>query len=352
MESRRKVREPERAAAGRWMLSEILEQPQAVARVLDRGRDAAWDIGRRLRRAGVRFAVLAARGSSDHAAILGKYAFGVHLGVPAGLAAPSIATLYGSRLRLAGAAVIGVSQSGRSPDIVEYLAAASRAGAVTVAVTNDPSSPLAKAARHSLFLHAGEERSVAATKTFTTQLACLYLLAAGWAGGKRGEDLLAELRGAPEALRRALEEGPSIASAMSGLKGLERCVVVGRGFPYPVALETALKLKEAAGVFAEGASAADFLHGPIAMAGRQAGRSFRALLLLSRGPGLESLRRVSRRLAAAGVARLSFGPDPVPDWISPFPLAARGQLAALRLALAKGLDPDHPEGLSKVTRVR
>ncbi|MBI5882611.1 MAG: SIS domain-containing protein [Elusimicrobia bacterium] len=336
---------------GRWMLSEILEQPEAVARVIERGRKDAWEIGRRLRSKGAAFAMLAARGSSDHAAILGKYALGVHLGIPAGLAAPSIATLYKSRLKLRGAAVIGVSQSGRSPDIVEFLEASSRAGAFTVAVTNDPSSPLARAADHALFLHAGEERSIAATKTFTTQVACLYLLAAGWAGGRRGQELLAGLCAAPEALRRALADGPAIEASMKPLKRLERCVVVGRGFPFPAALETALKLKETAGVFAEGASAADFLHGPIAMAGPQAGAAFRALLLLSRGPGKDSIKRVERRLKAAGVSSLRFGPDPVPDWISPFPLAVRGQLAALRLSLAKGLDPDHPSGLRKITRV-
>lgn len=334
------------------MRSEILEQPEAVARVLERERRAAWDLGRKLREEDIRFAVLAARGSSDHAAILGKYVLGVKLGVPAALAAPSIATLYKSRLALAGSVVVGVSQSGRSPDIVEFVSAAGRSGAVTVAVTNDPSSPLARAARHSLFLHAGRERSIAATKTFTTQLACLYLLAAGWAGGRRGRGMLRELASAPEALSRALQAEPAIESRMRRLKDVERCVVIGRGYPFPVALETALKLKEAAGVFAEGASAADFLHGPIAMVPRQAGRTFRAFLLLSRGPGLESIRRVERRLKAAGVSSLRFGPDPVPDWLSPFGLAAAGQLAALHLARAKGLDPDRPAGLSKVTRVR
>ena len=119
---------------------------------------------------------------------------------------------------------------------------------------------------------------MAATKTFTTQVACLYLLAAGWAGTRRGEELLAELSAAPEALQRALADGPGIEESMKPLCRLERCVVVGRGFPFPAALETALKLKETAGVFAEGASAADFLHGPIAMAGPQAGATFRALL--------------------------------------------------------------------------
>ncbi|MBI5208949.1 MAG: SIS domain-containing protein [Elusimicrobia bacterium] len=334
------------------MRREIHDQPEAVARVLESERAAAWDIGRRLRRADVRFVLLAARGTSDHAAILGKYVLGCKLGVPAGLAAPSITTLYRSRLRLAGAAAIGVSQSGRSPDIVEFMRHAARAGALTVAITNDPASPLARAAAFGLFLRAGPERSVAATKTFTTQLACLYLLAAGWAGGRRAEEMLRELARAPEALARALALEGGIAAAMRRARGVERCVVIGRGYPFPVALETALKLKEAAGVFAEGASAADFLHGPIAMAPRQAGRAFKALLLLSRGPGGGSMRRVGLRLRAAGVDTMALGPDPTPDWLSPFPLAARGQLAALHLALARGLDPDRPAGLSKVTRVR
>ncbi|MBI5242813.1 MAG: SIS domain-containing protein [Elusimicrobia bacterium] len=337
---------------GAHMRREIFEQPDVVARVLEREWGAASRLGRELRRRDVRFAVLAARGTSDHAATLGKYLFGCELGVPAALAAPSIVTLYQRPLRLKGAAVFGVSQSGRSPDIVEFVRQAGRGGAITIAITNDPGSPLARAARHCLLLHAGPEISVAATKTFTAELACLYLLAAGWLGGERGADLLRDIGRVPAMLRDAFGLEERIAAEAAKGRCVERCVVVSRGFAYPVALEIALKLKEAAGVFAEGASAADFLHGPIGMARRQAGDRFRALLLLSRGPGLHMMRTVERRLAHAGVSLLRLGPPDAPDRLSPFPLAAWGQLAALHLALQKGRDPDRPDGLRKITRTR
>lgn len=337
---------------GFWMRAEIGEQPEVVARVLEYERPSAERLAAELRRRKVRFAVLAARGTSDHAATVGKYLFGCELGVPAALAAPSIATLYRRPLRLEGTVVFGVSQSGRSIDILEYLRAARRAGAVTVAVTNDPDSPMSRAAAHLLQLRAGPERSVAATKTFTAQLAALYLLAACWRGGRRGAELLSLAKTAPRAMRAALAREGDVREAMRRARSLERCAVIGRGFVYPVALETALKLKEAAGVFAEGASAADFLHGPIAMARSQADARFRALLMLSRGPGLLSTRRVEKRLAQAGVKTLRFGPPSCPDLLAPFPLAVLGQLAALHLALLKGRNPDLPDGLSKVTKTR
>jgi glucosamine--fructose-6-phosphate aminotransferase (isomerizing) len=357
---------PDAGKPGRWMRAEIQEQPSVVARVIEREWRSASRLGRELRRRGIRFAVLAARGTSDHAATLGKYIFGSELGVPAALAAPSIATLYKREIDLTGSVVFGVSQSGRSTDILEYLRRASRSGAVTVAVTNAPDSPLARCARHVLLLHAGPERSVAATKTFTAQLACLYLAAAGWTGGSREAELLRELDRVPALIEAALaSEEEALAPLELGAE-VGRCAVIGRGFAYPIALETALKLKEAAGVFAEGASAADFLHGPIAMAKYQAEAGFRALLLLSRGPALPSMLRVERLLREAGVKSARLGPplikplsrlgdpsDPrIPDLLSPFPLSAWGQLAAWRLAGLKGLDPDKPAGLSKVTRTR
>jgi glucosamine--fructose-6-phosphate aminotransferase (isomerizing) len=340
-----------KSGRGANMRRETFEQPEILAGLIEREWPAARALGKEIRRSRPHLILMAARGSSDHAAILGKYVLEYSLGVPVALAAPSMETLYHRSLRLKGVPVIGISQSGRSPDIVEYVREARRAGALTIAVTNDTGSPLAEAAGRCLELHAGDEHLVA-TKTFTTQIACLYLLAAGWMGESQGAALLDDLKKVPEATASALKRDADIQKKMEELGRINRCSVIGRGFPYPVALEAALKFKEAAGLFTEGASAADYLHGPIAMAQRQSGGGFVAFLLKSRGPGLPSMRRVERKLRLAGISSLCFGPPPVPDIISPFPLAVFVQLAACHLALLRGLDPDHPAGLHKVTRVR
>jgi glutamine---fructose-6-phosphate transaminase (isomerizing) len=329
----------------------MFEQPEILAGLIDREWPVIRLLGAELRRSKPALALLAARGSSDHAAILGKYVLECNLGMPVALAAPSVETLYRKSLKLKGVPVIGISQSGRSPDIVEYIREARRAGALTIAITNDTGSPLAAEACHCIELHAGSEHLVA-TKTFTTQIACLYLLAAGWLGGSRGSALLSELKKIPETTASALKHDAEILSKMTLLRCINRCSVIGRGFPFPVALEAALKFKEAAGLFTEGASAADYLHGPIAMAERQSGDGFAAFLLKSRGPGLSSMSRVQRKLKLAGISYLSFGPDAVPDMFAPFPLAVYIQLAAYHLAILRGLDPDRPAGLHKVTRVR
>ncbi|MFH0801067.1 MAG: SIS domain-containing protein [bacterium] len=336
---------------GEHMRRETFEQPEVLAGLIDREWPSARTLGAEIRRARPALALLAARGSSDHAAILGKYVLECCLRVPVALAAPSVETLYHKSLKLKGVPVIGISQSGRSPDIVEYVREARRIGALTIAITNDTSSPLAAAAGRCVELHAGSEHLVA-TKTFTTQIACLYLLAAGWLGGKQGAALLGELKKVPETTASALKCDVDIREKIALLRRINRCSVIGRGFPFPVALEAALKFKEAAGLFTEGASAADYLHGPIAMAERQSGVGFAAFLLKSEGPGLSSMRRVERKLKLARISSLSFGPAPVPDMFSPFPLAVYVQLAAYHLAMLRGLDPDHPAGLHKVTHVR
>ena len=342
------------------MRSEIAEQPHVLARVVARESKAAGRIGEELRRRGVSFAVLAARGSSDHAAVVGKYLVEWAAGVPVALAAPSIATLYRTRLALSGGAVIGVSQSGRSPDVVEYLRMARRAGAVTIAVTNDARSPLAQAADETLLCHARKERSVAATKTFTAQVAALATLAGAWAGGRRGAVLLDGLRRAPALLRRTVASREPARALARHLAAAERCVVLARGFAYPAALEAALKLKESAALAAEGASAADYLHGPVAAAGP----GLAALLMAPRGPGLASVRTIGAKLRAAGAEILvvsadaalkrsaAYSCDAAAGWIEPLsalPLAVVGQMTAYELALLKGLDPDKPAGLRKVT---
>lgn len=345
---------------GRHMLAEIGEQPAVLARVLAREARRCERLGEALRRLNPPVLVLAARGSSDHAAVAAKYLVEWATGTPVALAAPSLATLYRAPLKLRGAAVIGVSQSGRSPDVVEYLRASRRAGALAVAVTNDPGSPLARVAQETLLCHAGSERSVAATKTFTAQLAGLALLASAWAGGERGRLLSRGLRLAPERLRRLLSSPRAAEEAARRLAGAERGVVLGRGFAYPAALELALKLKESAGLACEGASAADYLHGPVAAAGP----GLAALLLAPAGPGLPTLRRAAAQLEAAGAEVLAasgdrslarsaaYAVDVAKGWpepLSPLPLVVFGQRVACGLAALKGRDPDQPPRLRKVT---
>lgn len=342
------------------MLAEIGEQPDVLAKVVERESRLAESIGRRLVERGAPIAVLAARGSSDHAAVLAKYLIEWAVGVPAALAAPSIATLYRVRLRLRGAVVVGVSQSGRSPDVVEYLRMARGGGALTVAVTNEPGSPLAEQADETLLCHAGVERSVAATKTFSAQVACLALLAGAWAGGERGRALLEGLRAAPARLRKVLAKAAHAEAIARELAACERCVVLSRGFSYPAALEAALKLKESAGLACDGGSAADYLHGPIAAAGP----GLAALLFAPKGPGLRTIRDTALKLGESGARLLIASPDRAlcrgvayscdvtagwPEQLSALPLAALGQLTAHRLAALNGRDPDQPPRLRKVT---
>ncbi len=343
-----------------WMHSEILEQPHVVAKIFDRESSRAAAIGERLRSKSFRSCVFVARGSSDHAAIFGRYLVESFCGIPTALAAPSIATLYRRGVDLSGSVAIGVSQSGRSADVVEYLRRARRWGAWALAVTNDPHSPLAEAAQDVLLCHAGVERSVAATKTFTAQLACLYLLASAWAGGSIQKRLLRAFADVPRLLRAALRCEQRIAEAARRIGDADRCVVLARGFSFPIALETALKMQEAAGMPAQGASAADFLHGPVA----GVGEGDCVLALAPAGPGLPSLRRAAARIRRAGAELVAFGSDAAllrladnrvrlaagPEPVSALPMAVCGQLVAYHLARFKGANPDRPRGLRKVTK--
>ena len=290
---------------------------------------------------------LAARGSSDNAATYAKYIFETR-GRVAALAAPSLFTLYRAAPDLSRAAVIGISQSGESPDVAAVVRAARRAGAPTVAVTNAPRSPLARAAEHVVDLQAGVERSTAATKTFTAT--CLAL---------------ARIAGAPvEEAARALEAALETRREAERLSRQVRdpLIVLGRGYTYPMALEVALKIKELGGVWAEPHSAADFAHGPIALARRGAC----VLLLAARGPTIRSLRALARELRERGARVLALTDDDalaaschaavrVPsasEHVSALSLVVPGQLLARALALARGRDPDRPVGLTKVTRTR
>lgn len=339
--------------------AELREQPEALARLLEDGRAAAETIAEKVRARGAGFAVLAARGSSDNAARYGQYLLGIQNQLVASLATPSLFTQYQATPSLAGALVIGISQSGRSPDVVAVVSEARRQGAATLAVTNDPGSPLAAAAELVFPLRAGHERAVAATKTYTTQILALAMLSAAL---RREGRLWQELARVPELVARAIDLNAGCLAAAARFREHDRMVVVGRGYNLSTTLEITLKIKETSGVMADGYSSADFLHGPAAILD-----SALPLLVVAPERTFEDLDTVVRMakakhaplvaisdrpelLAAADVALPL--PSGVPEWLSPLAAVAPGQLWALGLSLARGMSPDNPPGLSKVTETR
>jgi glucosamine--fructose-6-phosphate aminotransferase (isomerizing) len=336
---------------------EIAEQPQVLAALWEQEQAGIEGIARAIREYGPRYVVIAARGTSDNAARYGQYLFGAHNRLSVALATPSLFTLYQSPPRLEGALVLGISQSGQSPDIVAVLDEARRQGALTLAVTNDPASPLAGAATHLLPLHAGQETSLAATKTYTAQLYALALLSARLA---QDEERTRQAVALPQVVARVLDESRATAHA-ERYRFMTACVVIGRGYNYATAFELALKMKELTYVLAEPYSPADFLHGPVAMvehgfpvitfalSGAIAGE-MRAFLAQVRAREAE-LVVISDQADALALAHTPLPiPAGVPEWLSPIVAIVPGQLFALGLTLAKGYDPDHPRGLRKVTR--
>jgi glutamine---fructose-6-phosphate transaminase (isomerizing) len=341
------------SSAGAHFRSEIREQPDAVGRLLDREAGRARAFARGVSRGDLRFVLIAARGSSDNAARYAQYAFGLACRLPVALAAPSLGSVYHRPPRLKDALVIGISQSGRSPDVVGVVAEARRSGAATLALVNDPESPLARAAAEVIPLHAGVERSVAATKTYTTELAAVALVALHL--GRRRDDLAA-LAAAPEMIARTLSLEGAAAEAARPFAASTRAAVLARGVNYPTAHEIALKLKETCLLPAEPFSSADFLHGPIAVAGA----GFPALVVSPPGAAAaRELAGLSRKLALRGSHVQTIGPKgsslplpSLPEILSPLAAIVPGQLLALALSLSRGLDPDRPRGLRKVTETK
>jgi glucosamine--fructose-6-phosphate aminotransferase (isomerizing) len=349
------------------LIDEIREQPEAVARLLDRGRDAIEDAAETIRTAGVVQVVIAARGTSDHAAVYAQYLFGTRHRLPVALATPSIVTLYGVLPRFERSLVVGISQSGASPDVVAVVAAARDQGAPTLAITNDPSSILAREAEHVIDLGAGPERAVAATKTYTTELAAIAMLAValGSPGTEHDDDAAADrasLVTLPDALSSALDAEADARAAARDQAGAERIIVLGRGFEYATAREWALKIKELARVFADPYSAADFLHGPLALIEP----SVPVLAVAPSGAVEPGMTELLIRLRDDHGARLTIAsdlpevravgrwpltiPTGVPEWLRPIVSIVPGQLHAYHLTLARGLDPEAPRAISKVTR--
>lgn len=340
------------------LLREIREQPAALARCIEAESANVERIAAAIRQTDVHYITIAARGTSDNAATFGKYLFASFNQLPVALATPSLYTLYQTPPRLTHSLVVAISQSGESPDILAVIQEARRQNVPTLAITNFADSPLARAAEHLILQHAGEEKTVAATKTYTTQLCALALLSISLA---QDDARRRELQAIPDAITRTLALDHAAEDAAARWREHHTCLAIGRGFNYATAFEIALKLKELAYVTAEPFSSADFMHGPIALI---QGR-FPVLLIAPRGHVYEGLVAVARELKERGadLTVISDAPEalaladaplvlPVSlsEWLSPLTAIVPGQLLAYYLTAAKDYDPDHPRGLMKVTR--
>jgi glucosamine--fructose-6-phosphate aminotransferase (isomerizing) len=309
----------------------MAEQPAVLERMLRQ--EAIASAAAAIERRRPKYAVIAARGSSDNAARYAQHLFGRFWGLPAALATPSLHTLYDAPLRYDDALVLGISQSGASPDVASVIAAATEQGALTIAVTNEPDSALGTAARHVIELRTGPERSVAATKTYTASLGAVAAL-------------VGDVSAIPEAMARQLERAVAVPD-------WERVAVIGRGANYGTAFEAALKISELTGVVAVPYSSADFLHGPIAIVEP----GFPILAIAPSGPTLAGVREVLEAAGAADVTVISDDPaiadiglEPVPEWLSPLVAVIPAQQLAIGMAERLGRDVDRPPGLQKVTR--
>ncbi|RMH56495.1 MAG: SIS domain-containing protein [Deinococcus-Thermus bacterium] len=340
------------------MVEEARQAPSAVERALRENRSEVELLGTFLRRHPPPFALTVARGSSDHAALFGKYLIEGRLGLVCSSVLPSVYTVYGQRLSVLRALLIAVSQSGQSPDLVEVTRQARRDGALTLALVNQVDSPLAQAAEVVLPLWAGPEKAVAATKSYLAALATLVQVVAAWTEDRELKEALEKL---PEALHRALEVDWQ--AGLELLLAAENGLVVGRGYAFAVAHELALKLKETCAFHAEALSGAELLHGPVALVEPD----FPLLALVPRDkpfPGmlelLEALRGKGGHLLVvsteAEALALAHTPLPLPGRLHPVldPILAAQAFYpfAAQLAVARGLDPDAPRHLTKVTRTR
>jgi glucosamine--fructose-6-phosphate aminotransferase (isomerizing) len=339
------------------MLDEIAEQPSALERTIQQERDKVARLGAHLRARDLDLIVLVARGSSDNAALFGRYLLELTTGIPVSLAAPSVYTLYGAKLKLNRALVIGVSQSGEGEDINRVLDMARAGGAYTVGITNEPSSSMVGLVDETLLMHGGRERSVAATKTFTGQMMLFYMLAAALSDAGSGLRYAA----IPDYVAGALDHREAIRQLVERYVFMENCVVVGRGLLYANAYELALKLMETCYVVAERFSSADFLHGPLAIVERH----FPILMFSQPGATRRGVKELMQRLSELRADTLMITDDAelaamstrsiamsaeIDELLAPIPYMVPAQLFAALLADAKGLNPDTPRSLSKVTR--
>jgi glucosamine--fructose-6-phosphate aminotransferase (isomerizing) len=341
------------------LYQEIHQQPEVVRQFLAHQSDLVKQIAAQIAIRKVTHIIIAARGTSDNAARYAQYLFGANNHIPVALATPSLYTLYQAPPTLQDALVIGISQSGRSPDIVSVLETSRQQGQPTLAITNDPNSPLAQAAEWVIDLQAGEEKAVAATKTYTTSLAALALLSA-----MLSDDLgrLNDLGKVPLWMQNTLSISTETLPRIERYTYITRSAVIGRGYNYATAFEAALKIKELTRIVTEPYSSADFLHGPISVL--EAGYRFPLLVIAPSGKTEGDLGSFIVTAKERGAATIVISdqtdilthaevplriPKGIPEWLTPLVAIIPGQMMALQLTLAKGLDPDQPVGLKKVT---
>ncbi len=338
--------------------SEIFEQVDVLDRLFTQQAAVIRRIADDVRRIEPRYVFLAARGTSDNAGRYANYLWGSMNGLPVALATPSLFTYYHQPPNLRGALVVGVSQSGQSPDIVEVLAEGRRQGCATLAITNAVHSPLAESADYVIDIQAGEETAVAATKTYTAELMAIAMFSMAL---RDDDQNFAALGKTPQWVQQALMLDDVIARSAERYRYMSHCVVIGRGYNYATAFEWSLKLKELTYVVAEPYSSADFQHGPIAMvesgfpvmAVAHSGKVFKDVLNMLRRLRDElhgELLVISDQSAALELAQSPLRlPQGIPEWASPLAAIIPAQLFAYHLTRVKGYDPDRPRSIRKIT---
>ena len=340
-----------------YVYREIHEQPYVVARLLGEARRAAEALAAEMARREIQYVVIAGRGTSDNAGRYAQYLLGALNGLYVGLATPSLFTLYSAPPRFGNALVLGISQSGKSPDIVAVLAEARRQGALTAAITNFPESDLAQTADFVIDLCAGEERAVAATKTYTAELAAIALLSTALSGDGAATQALDLV---PVHITQTLNMNNNLDCIAERYRYAQSCVTIGRGYNYCTAFELSLKLKEMTYTVVEPYSSADFLHGPLALIAQ----GFPVIVVAPSGRMLSEMKTFMNTAKARGAELIAISddaealalgrvalalPPSVPEWLSPICAIVPGQLLAMHLAHARDFDPDRPRALHKVT---
>ena len=339
------------------MLGEILEQPDVLMDCAEKNEAEISNIISDIKSREIDNIIFAARGSSDNACIYGKYLAEYITGIPVSLASPSMITVYNRKLRLERSLIIGISQSGEARDVLSFIKHGNECGAITVAITNTEDSPLDKAAGYKLRLSAGVEESVAATKTFTAEMYILGLLFAAL-GNER--ELLAKLKKVTEVIEQQLYNGSAVGEVAERYKDMKECFVLSRGVNYAIAAEAALKLQETAYIRARAYPISDFYHGPLALADK----NIPFIIFAPEGPALDKSIEICHRLREIGCDIIIISNSPelrsyaneyieLPeedcDFISPFYGAVVAQLLAAKIASLKGLDPDRPKNIRKIT---